>query len=61
MYELEQGSRRLATALKAVESDAAALRRIADTLNYHPRQLAEDIAALYDKVYPDRKQPGSKS
>lgn len=56
MYELEQGSKRLATALKAIESDETALQRIADYLNYRPRQLAEDIAALYDKVYQKQSE-----
>lgn len=54
MYEKETGSKRLATAMLQALDDEYVLNRLAQHLNYRPRQLKEDIQALYDVVYPDR-------
>ena len=47
MYELENGSKRLVTALKAVQGDDYIIRRIADYLQYRPEQLKEDLKLDY--------------
>lgn len=56
MYELENGSKRLVTALKAVQGDDYIIRRIADHLQYRPEQLKEDIEAAYNKIYQQSKK-----
>ena len=48
MYELRQGTERIVTALYNRKEDTEAIRRIAGATNYLPRQLQEDIQALYD-------------
>lgn len=50
MYELNRGSERLATALKQIQDDEQTIKRLASILNYTPRQLNEDIAAMYDRI-----------
>lgn len=54
MYERKAGSERLATALRQALDDEYVVNRLAQHLNYRPRQLKEDIKALYDIVYSDR-------
>lgn len=56
MYELNNGSKRLATALKQIQGDTGTLQRLADLLQYRPKQLSEDIDAIYDKVYAEAKE-----
>lgn len=53
MYELENGSKRLAGALERAASDPAQLNRLAKLLNYMPEQLQQDIKAINDKVKED--------
>lgn len=48
MYELKNGSARLATALATIKDDPTAIKMLAHALNYIPEQLEQDIRALYD-------------
>ena len=50
MYERKNGSKRLATALQQAMDDEYVLSRLAQHLNYRPRQLREDIQAMYDVI-----------
>ena len=50
MYELKNGTKRLATALQAVADDRQTVERLAYYLHYRPGQLAEDIQALNDYI-----------
>ena len=50
MYELENGSKRLAGAIERRAEDEDFIRKLSDLLNYLPDQLKEDIQALNDKV-----------
>lgn len=52
MYELENGSKRLAGALERVAADSTRLTQLAHLLNYEREQLEQDIQALNDKIYP---------
>lgn len=56
MYEREVGSKRLVTAMLQALDDEYVLNRLAQHLNYRPRQLKEDIQAVYDVVYSDRAE-----
>lgn len=56
MYELEQGSKRLATALSAIKDDESTINRLAYLLSYRPSQLKEDIQAVYDRIYSERSK-----
>ena len=50
MYERKNGSKRLATALQQALDDEYVINRLAQHLNYRPRQLKEDIRAAYDVI-----------
>lgn len=56
MYELRQGTERIVTALYQRIEDPVAIQRIAAATNYMPRQLQEDIQALYDFVEAAREK-----
>ncbi len=48
MYELYEGSRRLAQAMYAVQNDDCIVNALARLLYYVPEQLREDMQALHD-------------
>lgn len=50
MYELEQGTERLAYSLYNRADDSAFIERLASLLDYVPSQLSEDIQALIDYI-----------
>ncbi len=50
MYELRNGTKRLAGALYSVSENKATIARLAYYLNYQPGQLKQDITALNDYI-----------
>lgn len=48
MYEKKHGFARLANALDDVREDDAKILRLAYILDYDPKQLREDIRAMFD-------------
>ena len=50
MYELKNGSARLANALLNVQDDDYTINRLAQLLHYLPEQLREDIQAINNYV-----------
>lgn len=55
MYELKEGSKRLARALYAVQNDDYTVHVLARLLCYYPEQLKLDMQALYDLLEMNRK------